>query len=61
MWEAFRRHYPYAALTMIVLPLLLGLPDLFIMGLALAIALLPCALGQDVDEIARKYRRSRDS
>lgn len=51
MWLAFKRHYPYAAATMIGVPMLLGDPALFVLGLALAIVLVPCAYASDVDEI----------
>lgn len=52
MWRAFRSHYPYVALTLVGVPVLLADPALFILGFALAIGLVPCAYAQDVDEIA---------
>jgi hypothetical protein len=59
MWLAFKRHYPFVALTLVAVPLLLGDPALLILGLALAIVLIPCAYATDVDEIAERTRRPR--
>jgi hypothetical protein len=58
MWLAFRSHYPYVALTLIGVPVLLADPALFIMGFALAIGLVPCACAPDVDEIAGRTHDS---
>lgn len=58
MWDRFRGHYPYAACVALVTPLLLGDLALFILGMAAAIGLLPCAYGPEVDEIVRQtYER----
>lgn len=54
MSEFFRRHYPFAATTMVVTPLLAGDIALWILAMAAAIALVPCAYAPDVDEIARR-------
>jgi hypothetical protein len=54
MWNLFRRHYPPAALVLVATPLLAGDLALFILALAAAIALLPCAYGPEVDEIVER-------
>ena len=54
MWNLFRRYYPHMAVALVLAPLLLGDFALFILALAAAIALVPCAYGPDVDEIARR-------
>jgi hypothetical protein len=56
MWLAFKRHYPFVALTLVAVPLLLGDAALLILGLALAIVLIPCAYATDVEEIAARTR-----
>jgi hypothetical protein len=60
MWDRFRSHYPYMACVALVTPLLIGDLALFILGMAAAIALLPCAYGPEVDEIVRRtYERDQ--
>lgn len=54
MWHLFKRHFPYAAAVLLVLPLLLGEGALFILTLALAIGLMPLAYGDEVDEIVER-------
>lgn len=54
MWDLFRRYYPLVAAILLLAPLALGDPDLFILAMAAAIALVPCAYGPDVDEIAKR-------
>jgi hypothetical protein len=54
MWNLFKRHYPPAALALVATPLLAGDFALFILALAAAIVLLPCAYGPDVDEIVER-------
>lgn len=58
MWLMFRSHYPYVALTLVGVPVLLADPALFILGFALAIGLVPCAYAPDVDEIADRTHDS---
>ncbi|GMV59595.1 MAG: hypothetical protein AMXMBFR72_26890 [Betaproteobacteria bacterium] len=54
MWDLFRQHYPHVAGVLVLTPLLLGDFALFILAMAAAIALVPCAYGPDVDEIVER-------
>jgi hypothetical protein len=54
MWDLFRQYYPYLAGALVATPLLLGDFALFILAMAAAIALVPCAYGRDVDEIVER-------
>lgn len=54
MWEPFRKNYPYLAGALMLTPLLLGDLALFVLAMAAAIALVPCAYGPDVDEIVER-------
>lgn len=54
MWDLFRQYYPYLAGALVAAPLLLGDFALFILAMAAAIALVPCAYGRDVDEIVER-------
>ena len=54
MWDPLRQHYPYGAAALVLTPLLLGDFALFILAMAAAIALIPCAYGADVDEIVER-------
>jgi len=54
MWDLFRQHYPRVAGVLVLTPLLLGDFALFILAMAAAIVLVPCAYGPDVDEIVER-------
>lgn len=54
MWDLFREHYPLMAGVSMITPLLLGDFALFVLAMAAAIALVPCAYGRDVDEIVER-------
>ncbi len=54
MWELLRQHYPKVAGVLLLTPLLIGDFALFILAMAAAIALIPCAYGRDVDEIVER-------
>lgn len=56
----FKQHYPYGAPAVCLSTL--GAPDpaLFVMAFAAAIVLMPCALGEGVDDIARATRKRKD-
>lgn len=54
MWDLFRQLYPHAVASVLLATLLLGDFALFILAMAAAIALVPCAYGPDVDEIVKR-------
>jgi hypothetical protein len=54
MWDLFRQLYPHVAGAAVLATLLLGDFALFILAMAAAIALVPCAYGRDVDEIVER-------
>ena len=55
-----KQHYPFAAPSLVSSTLGASDLSLFLLAMAAAIVLLPCAFGDQVDEIARRHRNHDD-